>query len=122
MDIATSAEKTADNAVLSVLKLFEQTDGSIGRQLVNLRSYHGKGLDFLSTEIRKCLVEFPNTVKVVYDKNGLGDSLHKFFDKPWVDPSSGKEYPPLVLDSESDMSSAYTRNAAPLLRAVVPTN
>ena len=47
LDIATSAEKTADNAVLSILKMFDVADGSITRQLVNIRSYHGRSLDFL---------------------------------------------------------------------------
>lgn len=45
VDLATSSSKVADNAVISVIKLVEQTDGGYNKQVVYLRSYHGKRLD-----------------------------------------------------------------------------
>lgn len=72
-----------------------------------MRSFHGKGLDILAEEIRKLYhIKFPNSDKIVYDARGLGDSLDRFFDKEWVDPMSGKEYPPLVVDDIPNRSAA----------------
>ena len=99
VDIATSQAKGSDNTVLSVEKFTEKTDGSFARKLVHIRSYNGKPLDFLAEEVRKYYhLRFPNTEKIIYDARGLGDSFDRFFDKEWIDPYSGKEYPPLVVD------------------------
>lgn len=61
--------------------------------------------------MRRTYVRFPNTIKVVFDHRGLGDAFHLFFQDPWIDPETGKEYPPWVLDSEK----SYVPNAEPLL-------
>ena len=104
LDIATSDAKDADNSIISVLKTNELADGSMPRKLVYMRSFHGKTLDILAEEVRKlCHISFPGTEKIIYDARGLGDSLDRFFDQPWVDTTTGKEYPPLVPD---DMPNA----------------
>lgn len=59
-------------------------------------------------------VKFPNTVKIVFDQRGLGDSFPKFMNAPWTDPESGKEYPPFVCDDEHSIIT----NAMPMLRSV----
>lgn len=115
LDLATSAANIADNAIICVIKLVERPDGSYLKKLVNLRSFHGKKLDFLATEVRKMLIRFPNTIRVVFDHRGLGDALPQFLNKPWTDPETGKEYPPLVLDDEI----STIKNAKPLLRSVI---
>ena len=98
LDIATSEAKDADNSVITVCKFTERADGTFAKKVVNIRSYHGKPLDVLAEEIRILYhLKFPNTEKIVYDARGLGDSLDRFFDKEWMD-STGKEYPPLVVD------------------------
>lgn len=100
-DIATSTAKGSDNSIVIVIKFTERADGSFVRKVVNIRSYNGKPLDFLANEIRKMYhLRFPNTEKIVYDARGVGDSLDRFFDQEWVDPITGKEYPPLVVDDE----------------------
>lgn len=114
VDLATSGKKNADNAVITVIKLVERNDGSYLKKLVFIRSYHGRRLDYLATEVRKMLVRFPNTIKVVFDHHGLGDSFPQFLSQPWIDPMSGKEYPPLVCDDETSIID----NARPLLRPV----
>ena len=99
LDIATSEAKNADNSIITVVKFTERSDGTFAKKLVHIRSFHGKTLDILAEELRKLYhIKFPNTEKIVYDARGLGDSLDRFFDKEWVDPISGKEYPPLVVD------------------------
>lgn len=99
MDIATSQAKGSDNSILTVCKFTEKSDGSFAKKLVNIRSYNGKPLDFLAEEVRQYYhVRFPNSEKIIYDARGLGDSFDRFFDKEWIDPVSGKEYPPLVVD------------------------
>lgn len=99
IDIATSKAKGSDNSIISVIKRTEKTNGSFAKKLVFMQSFNGKTLDVLAEEARKlCHIKFPNTDKIVYDARGLGDSFDRFFDKEWIDPLSGKEYPPLVVD------------------------
>ncbi len=101
LDIATSTAKGSDNSVMLVEKFTERSDGSFAKKVVNIRSYNGKPLDFLADEVRRMYhIKFPNTEKIVYDARGLGDSFDRFFDKEWIDPYTGKEYPPLVVDDE----------------------
>lgn len=101
VDIATSQAKGSDNTVLTIEKFTEKSDGSYAKKLVHIRSYNGKPLDFLAEEVRKYYhLRFPNTEKIIYDARGLGDSFDRFFDKEWIDPYSGKEYPPLVVDDQ----------------------
>lgn len=101
IDIATSTAKGSDNSIVSVVKYTECKDGTYLRKLVNMRSYNGKPLDYLADEVRRFYhVRFPNTEKIIYDARGVGDSFDRFFDQEWIDPASGKEYPPLVVDDE----------------------
>ena len=107
LDIATSEAKGADNSIICVIKFTERADGTFAKKLVFMRSFHGKGLDILAEEIRRLYhIKFPNSEKIVYDARGLGDSLDRFFDKEWVDPVSGKEYPPLTVDDVASRSAA----------------
>lgn len=102
LDIATSKAKGSDNSVLMVHKFTEKKDGTFARKVVNVKSYNGEPLDFLTDEVRKFYhVLFPNCEKIVYDARGIGDSFDRFFDKEWIDPITGREYPPLVVDDES---------------------
>lgn len=101
LDIATSKAKGSDNSILIVHKFDEMYDGSFNSKIVCIRSYNGKAQDFLANEVRMYAhVKFPNTEKIVYDARGVGDGFDRFFDKEWVDISTGKEYPPLAVDDE----------------------
>ena len=53
LDIAMSTESTADNSVISILKISEREDGMFIRQLVYMRSFRGVGIDEQSNEIRR---------------------------------------------------------------------
>ena len=115
LDIATSKDKKADNAILSVVKFSEKADGHFQKKLVKMRSFHGKGLDSLAEQIRiEYFLNFPNTERILYDARGLGDSFDKFLDEAWTDSATGKEYPPLVLDD----AVSFIENAVPVLHAV----
>lgn len=115
VDIATSEAKIADNSIISVIKFTERADGSFTKKLVHMRSFHGKGLDVLSNEVRIIFhTKFPNAERIIYDARGLGDSFGKFFSGPWVDPNTGKEYPPLTHDDEMNI----VPDAMPVLHAV----
>lgn len=115
LDIATSEAKDSDNSIITVIKFTERTDGSFSKKLVYIRSFHGKGLDILSNEIRTLFhTKFPNAERIIYDARGLGDAFSKFFADPWIDPVSGKEYPPLVHDDETN----FLANAMPVLHAI----
>lgn len=105
LDIATSTAKGSDNSILSVVKYTECKDGTYARKLVNMRSYNGKQLDYLADEVRRYYhLRFPNTERIVYDARGIGDSFDRFFDKEWIDPASGREFPPLAVDDEMVMN------------------
>lgn len=118
VDIAQSTAKNADNSVISVIKCIEHNDGAIYKSLVCMRSYHGARLDVLAREIRKLYVRFPNTTKIVFDTNALGDPLPQFLNSPWVDEVSGKEYPAWVRDDEP----ITIKGAEPMLYAFRANN
>ena len=118
LDIATSSANNADNAVLTTIKLVELDNGGYMKEVVRIQSFHGKRLDALATEVRKNLVKFPNTVKVIVDMRGLGDAFPQFMNKPWTDPETGKEYPPLVRDDESTLID----NALPMIHPFIANN
>lgn len=115
VDLATSGAKSADNAVITILKLVELESGEYIKKLVFIRSYHGKRQDYLATEVRKLYVKFPNIIKIVFDHRGLGDAFPQFMSQPWIDSDTKKEYPPLVCDNEK----STIHGAIPLLRPCV---
>lgn len=114
VDLATSTDRKADNAVICVIKLADMENGAYLKKLVYLRSYHGKRLDALAEEIRRTFSRFPRTTRIVFDHRGLGDAFPQFLAQPWIDPESGKEYPPWTLDDERTI----IHNAVPILRSV----
>lgn len=118
LDIATSSASNADNAILTTIKMVELENGGYLKQVVRIQSFHGKRLDSLATKLRENLVRFPNTVKVIVDVRGLGDAFPQFLSKPWIDPETGKEYPPLVRDDEPTIID----NAVPLIRPFIANN
>lgn len=114
VDLATSTDRKADNAVICVVKLADMENGAYLKKLVYLRSYHGKRLDALAEEVRRTFSHFPRTTRIVFDHRGLGDAFPQFLAQPWIDPESGKEYPPWTLDDERTI----IHNAVPILRSV----
>lgn len=118
LDIATSSASNADNAALTTFKLVELDNGGYMKQVVRIQTFHGLRLDALAKEVRKNLVRFPNTIKVVVDVRGLGDAFPQFMNKPWTDPETGKEYPPLVPDDEPSLIDG----AVPLIRKFISNN
>ena len=118
LDIATSSASNADNAILTTIKLVELDNGGYLKQVVRIQSFHGKRLDALAHEVRKNLVRFPNTIKVIVDMRGLGDAFPQFLSKPWTDTETGKEYPPLVRDDEPTVID----NAVPLIHPFIANN
>ena len=118
LDIATSSASNADNAAMTTFKLVELDNGGYMKQVVRIQTFHGLRLDALAREVRKNLVRFPNTVKVIVDVRGLGDAFPQFMNKPWTDPETGKEYPPLVPDDEVSLIDG----AVPLLRKFIANN
>ena len=122
LDIATSAAKGADNSVIVVEKYTEQSDGTYGRKLVYMRSFHGESLDVLAEEIRRLYhTKFPNTSMIVYDARGLGDSFDRFLEGEWTDKDTGKAYPPMVVDDKPSANSEALRVLHPF-RAVQSLN
>lgn len=101
IDLASSDAKGADNAVLVVIKCIDKEDGSIMKNVVYMRSYHGWRLNALANEVRKAYVAFPGTTRIIYDAKGLGFSFAQFFSEPWLDDVTGKEYEPWTDETSS---------------------
>lgn len=118
LDIATSSASNADNAVLTTVKLVEMDNGGYLKQVVRIQTFHGLRLDSLARKVRENLVLFPNTITIIVDVRGLGDAFPQFMNKPWTDPATGKEYPPLVRDDEVSM----IENAVPLIHPFIANN
>jgi len=115
VDIATSSAKGSDHTVVSVVKFTEKPDYTYSKKLVWMRSYEGLPLDKLAEEVREIYhVRFPNAEKIVYDARGVGNAFARFFLDSWIDPQSGKEYPPLVHEDEGGVIPG----AKPILKAV----
>ncbi len=97
-DLATSQGKFGDNACICVIKLIEHGGTQPWeKELVFLKTYHGKNAEELRDEIRGVHFRFPGTAKIVVDVNGLGDCMPVLLDKPWINPDEPDiEYPPIV--------------------------
>lgn len=122
LDIATSESKKADNSVITIVKFTERSDGTYMKKLVYIASFHGEKLDVLAEEVRRLYhTRFPNCEKIVYDARGLGDSFDRFMDKEWLDPLSGKEFPPLVVDDQPLINPSAVQALHPI-RAVQSLN
>lgn len=119
-DLATSQGKFGDNACICVIKLIEHSGTQPWeKELVYMKTYHGKNAEELRDEIRGLLLLFPGTVKIVVDVNGLGDCMPVLLDKPWVHPDDPSvEYPPIVT-ADSIISDG---SALPLLEPFVANN
>ena len=118
VDLASSDAKGADNAVLVVLKCVDKEDGTVVKNLVYMRSYHGWRLNALANEVRKAYVSFPGTTRIVYDAKGLGFSFAQFFSEPWIDDGTGKEYEPWTDDTVTQPGALpllYAFKATPVL-------
>ena len=101
VDIAISAAKGSDNTAMVVEKFTERSDGSFSKKLVYLKTYNGVPLDVQADELRKLYHRnFPSAEKIVFDARGVGAPLDRFLDSEWIDPETGKEYPPLVRDDD----------------------
>lgn len=121
LDIALSSAKDADNAILEVGKIIENADGSYKRRLVNIRSFKGETMTSLAQETRKMYAKFPNTIKIIFDRGGLGRSYWEHLNSPWINPMTGVEHPPLVMDDDYE-SLATIPNAVPILKGFIADN
>ena len=122
LDIATSTAAGSDNSIISILKFTEKADHSFSKKLVYMQSFNGKTLDVLAERVRELAHrEFPNIEMIIFDARGLGDSFARFFDKEWVDPQTGKEYPPLVPDDIPQVNAAAKKMLHPF-RATLQLN
>ena len=81
MDLATSSERTADNAVICVVKLIEMESGAYLKKLVYMRSYYGKRLDALAEEVRRTYARFPRVVRIVFDHREPAPVSQGVFDR-----------------------------------------
>lgn len=110
IDLASSDAKGADNAVIAVIKCIDKEDGTVHKQLVWMRSYHGWRLNALAYEVRKAYVAFPSAARIIFDAKGLGFSFAQFFEEPWTDEQTGREY-----EAWTDGTVSVVQGALPIL-------
>ena len=122
LDIATSASSRADNSIIVVMKFRELQDGRFARKLVYIQSFHGEKLDGLARRIQELYhIYFPNTEKIVFDARGVGDAFARFCNNEFIDLTTGREYPPLVVDDEPNYNDSAITVLHPF-RAVLTLN
>ncbi|OMD67460.1 hypothetical protein [Paenibacillus odorifer] len=121
-DVAISGNKQNDNAATTVIKLKEQSNGTYIKEVVYIKTHKGMDLPEQHNYLRKLLINFPNTIKLIIDVRGNGQSLPRYFAEPWEHKdASGKvlEYPPLVPDD--DEKAMNIKGAIPLIRRMNAT-
>lgn len=116
LDVATSDKDFGDNACLTVVKFIPNKNG-FTKQVVYMATYKGHDLKDLAIEVRKMMIRFPNTEKVVVDNNAIGEGVVSYLQDVYVDTSGDKpkEYPPIIPDTAK--ISDYNDNALPILWA-----
>ncbi|MBE7897198.1 hypothetical protein G7L40_00540 [Paenibacillus polymyxa] len=121
-DVAISGNKQNDNAATTVIKLKEKSNGTYIKEVVYIKAHKGMDLPEQHDFLRNLLLKFPNTIKLIIDVRGNGQSLPRFFAEPWeYKDDSGKiiECPPLVPDD--DEKAMKIKGAIPLIRRVNAT-
>lgn len=100
VDLAGPSDaSTADNSCISVLKIIEKSSGKWQKHLVWIGAYRGWTQRQLAEEIRRIYLRFPNTIQIIYDRNGLGLGMAELLDQPWTyedEKGNMRELPPLV--------------------------
>ncbi|MGV2885474.1 hypothetical protein [Paenibacillus taichungensis] len=122
-DVAISGNKQNDNAATVVTKLKEKPNGTYIKEVVYIRAHKGMELPEQHDFLRRLLLQFPNTIKLIIDVRGNGQSLPRFFAEPWdYKDENGKiiECPPLVPDD--DENAKKIKGAVPLIRRMNATS
>lgn len=122
-DVALSAANGSDNASTVVIKLKEKPNGTYNKELVFMRTHNGVPLTEQAEYLRRLLIRFPNTIKLVLDVRGNGQPLPSLLDEVWEHKNEKGEiieYPPLVPDDDEERKQL--KDAVPLIRKVAATN
>lgn len=100
IDLANGEQAHNDNTIISVVKFTEGTDEFFRSSLVYMKSFHTSKQEEIAEHVKMLVnIKFPNIERIQYDARGLGQTMPRFFIKPWN--FGGKEYSPLILDTES---------------------
>ncbi|NYC95075.1 hypothetical protein [Clostridium acetobutylicum] len=118
LDVATSEDKKADNACITVIKIVPKNDGTYEKYIVFIRTYHGYSLEMLAEQVRITCCRFPNIIKVIIDANAIGEGVVSLLNIPYVD-DLGREYPPLIKDT---IEVSDSRKAINIISAIKADN
>lgn len=123
-DVAVSGKAGSDNACTHVIKLVPKKNGTFNKDIVLTKTMNGATLkeqrDFLRQLIH---VRFPNTEKLVIDKQSAGEGLLSLLEEPWScrnNKGEIEEFPPLICDDDED-AQRLLPNAWPMIRGVAAT-
>lgn len=122
-DVALANDTYSDNACTTVIKLKEKPNGMYNKEIVFMRTHKGMSLPDQAEYLRKMMVRFPNTIKLVIDVRGNGQALPSLLDETWeYTDEKGEviEYPPLVPDDDEERMAL--QNAQPIIRRMNATN
>ena len=123
-DVAVSSRTGSDNACTHVIKLVPNKNGTFSKDIVMTKAMNGATLkeqrDFLRELVH---IKFPNTEKLVIDKQSAGEGLLSLLEEPWSYRNSKgeiEEFPPLICDDD-DEAQRLLPEAIPMIRGISAT-
>ncbi|MGE7840750.1 hypothetical protein ACQKNX_08155 [Lysinibacillus sp. NPDC093712] len=124
-DVAISDRPDSDNACTSVIKIKEKPNGSLVKELVYMKTHNGMSLPEQANYLRRLLLKYDNTIKLVIDVRGNGEALPSLLAETWEytnDNGEVIEFPPLIPDGENAKRYSNIKNSVPLIREISATN
>jgi hypothetical protein len=85
-----------DNSCIKVGRLLPQKDGSYEVDEVRTVTMNGASYTKQHEVLRNLLKDYPNTIRIMMDVNGVGKGLYQECLKPYWDAELQKELPPLI--------------------------
>lgn len=118
--VDVAIEDGGDNSCFIVGKLIPQGDGDIQIDVVKIVTTNGMSYERQHGVLRQLLKDYPNTVKVLMDTNGVGKGLYYECMKPYWDHESQKELPPLVA-SNDEIAMRNIPHGVSIIYSLYPT-
>ena len=94
VDVARTENK--DNSCFHVGKLIPKNDGEIEIELVRTITMNGARFEEQHKVLRDLLKDYPNTIRIYMDIQGVGKGLYDESSKVYFDVELQKELPPLI--------------------------
>jgi hypothetical protein len=107
-----------DNSAFHVGRMLPQKDGDIDVDVVRTVTMNGATFAEQHKVLRNLLKDYPNTVLIGMDIQGLSKGLYDECIKPYWDVELQKEFPPLI-DRNDKQALANIKNGIPIIYGIL---